>query len=448
MNKTLAIIKPFNLQKNVTTLYFTGACTYLLKLLFSISVMVSSAAGAATYSGNSSYLVGTSKLAVTPPTGTLLAGYGRNRTSIGSFDKLFTKAVYIQDQYSAIVIVTIDCIGLTRPDIELIQKKVSVEILKLKPEAVIISSTHTHAGPDVVGLWGESMWSNGRDEQYMSELRGKIIANIIAASNSTVVATSKVTSAQVIMDWVENRSEPGLLDPTMTVLQFVDESGITVATLTNFACHPTILNGDNRLVSADYVSGFYLAMEESLPGEHLFIQGAIGGWVQPLQGDHSIDLARKLGRELANESLSMITKAQKNPSEPLVLRHKVFDIKVENWGFRLMMWLGVLDRETFSGAMRTEAAWFKIGKVEFVTHPGETSPAFSLASRQLLNTEHSFVMGLTQDAIGYILKPEYFADDADYPHGDYLQSVSVGEQAGPILMSVLNELIAEKKISQ
>ena len=76
-----------------------------------------------------------------------------------------------------------------------------------------------------------------------------------------------------------------------------------------------------------------------------------------------------------------------------------------------------------------------------MTHPGETSPAYSFASRQLADVEHTFILGLTQDAIGYILKPDYFAEEATYPHAEYLKSVSVGPEAGPRIMSVLHDLL-------
>ena len=50
-------------------------------------------------------------------------------------------------------------------------------------------------------------------------------------------------------------------------------------------------------------------------------------------------------------------------------------------------------------------------------------------------------MGLTQDAMGYILKPEYFAEDVSYPHAEYLTSVSVGVEAGPRVMAALEEIV-------
>ncbi|MDP6376496.1 MAG: hypothetical protein QF921_14705 [Pseudomonadales bacterium] len=407
-----------------------------------LAMLCVSALGAETFS------VGAASVVITPPQGTMLAGYGRDRPSEGVYDDLYAHAVVIGDGDSVLALVTLDCIGLTRPDIVLIQRAVAETVPDIDPRAVVVSSTHTHAGPDVVGLWGEVLWRSGRDEAYVASLRAAAVQAVRVAFDVSVPVTSFAASAEVALEWVENLSEPGLLDSTLSVLRFVGDDGRTVATLTNYPCHPTVLDGNNTHVSADYVAGFYRAMSERYDGEHLFLQGAIGGWVQPLQGDRSTQLAYSLGRDLAGRAVKLLERATPNVFQPLVLRQRVFDVPLENWAFRLAIWLGVLERETHDGAMRTETAWFRVGDAQFVTHPGETSPAYSLASRALMKARYEFVLGLTQDAMGYILKPDYFEDDASYPHGDYLRSVSVGAAAGPVLMETLEAIVDDLEPSE
>jgi hypothetical protein len=58
-----------------------------------------------------------------------------------------------------------------------------------------------------------------------------------------------------------------------------------------------------------------------------------------------------------------------------------------------------------------------------------------------MNAEHSFVLGLTLDALGYILKPEYFAAGASFPSVEYLTATSVGPLAGPRLFATLEEIV-------
>lgn len=390
-----------------------------------------------------SWRVGAGSATIDPPVGTLLAGYDRNRRSTGTLDTLKVRSVVIDDARKPIALVVLDNIGLTRPDVMVIQRRVHARIPALDPDRVIVSSTHTHAGPDVVGLWGENLWSSGRDENHVGQLIDRAVETVEGAWRVRVPARLRAASREVPMDWVVNVSEPGLLDRRMTVLQFTDRNGVSIATLTNYACHPTVLGPDNTLTSADYVYGFVNGMAQALPGEHLFLQGAIGGWVQPLQGNRSHTLATALGEQLAEGALGLLAHAGDIEAAPIRFASSDVGVPLANWGFRLFSWLGILQREIPDGVMTTTVARFELGSVAFVTHPGETSPAWSLESRRITGADHTVVMGLTQDAMGYILKPDYFERPDHYAEAEYLTSVSVGPEAGPVIMATLRALQPE-----
>ena len=85
---------------------------------------------------------------VSPPIGAFMAGYGLDRQSTGKYDNVWIKAVEIADANEQLAIVIIDCIGLTRPDILRIKAIVNEQYPDVH---LIVSSTHTHAGPGVVG---------------------------------------------------------------------------------------------------------------------------------------------------------------------------------------------------------------------------------------------------------------------------------------------------------
>ena len=389
------------------------------------------------------YLAAAGRVDVTPALGAYLAGYGPDRQSTGVHDPLWAKALLVKDDLQALVIVTLDNIGLTRPDVLALRE----QIRTIVPGAyVVVSSTHTHAGPDVVGIWGPALWRSGRDPAYLEHLGASLNQLVSDLQEALVPVSLAVAADDIEFEWVENRSEKGLLDQRMTMLKLTDQAGQVIATLTNFACHPTVLGPDNTKVSADYVAGFYAGMAAQLDGEHLFLQGAIGGWVQPLQGNRSTLLARRFGGDVARHALRLMEDARTLAYQPLLYRSKEIDVPLENSGFRLLIALGVLERELHGGwlgwsAMRTEVSYFRLGELGFVTHPGETSPYYSLVSRQLAPDNYLMVMGLTQDAMGYILKPDYFAQPEQYPHADYLTSVSVGPDAGVMLMETIADLI-------
>jgi hypothetical protein len=386
---------------------------------------------------------GAASVTVSPQPGSFIAGDARNRRFAGEHDPLHARAVAIDDGETTLAILVVDNIGLVYPDIEAIRRR-AVELASvptLAPERIIVSSTHSHSGPDVVGLWGENELSSGRDPGYMATLVESAARQVAAAAAAMRPVTLSVASGEHDLAWVENVTEPGLLDRRVAVLQLLDADGATVATLTNFACHPTVMDAVSDQVSSDYVAGFYRAMGERLSGEHLFLQGAIGGWVQPDKTGRSFELADRYGASVAALVLDLLDHARSSASTRIRFAHRRFEVPLENEVFSRLIEAGVLDRDVREGRILTEAAWFSIGDAQFVTHPGETSPAYSLASRKLMHTDHTFVMGLTLDALGYILKPEYFAEGATFPSVEYLTATSVGPQTGPLLMETLEDLV-------
>ena len=394
----------------------------------------------ATWSG---FRVGAASAEISPEPGAFIAGDARNRRFAGVHDPLFVKAVVVQKDAAMIAIVTVDSIGLTRPDIEVMRQRAvtyTTTVTGLSPENIIISSTHTHSGPDVVGLWGEHELSSGRDPVYMDRMTSAVATQVAAAAASMQPASMRVASGVHDLAWVQNVTEPELLDRQMGVVQFLDASSMTIATLTNFSCHPTVLDAVSDLVSADFVAGFYRLMADHLPGEHLFLQGAIGGWVQPDKTGRGFALADRYGASVAHAALTLLLDADAIEAPELRIARREFLVPLRNPGFKSLLDAGVLNRPLEDGSIRTETVAFSIGDAVFVTHPGETSPQYSLDTRALLDRHHSFVLGLTGDALGYILKPDYFDPAASYPSADYLTATSIGPEAGPLLMENIGQL--------
>jgi hypothetical protein len=52
-----------------------------------------------------------------------------------------------------------------------------------------------------------------------------------------------------------------------------------------------------------------------------------------------------------------------------------------------------------------------------------------------------FIMGLSQDALGYILKPSFFIKENNIPHSEYLTGMSIGPDTMKIIMETLKELL-------
>jgi hypothetical protein len=70
---------------------------------------------------------------------------------------------------------------------------------------------------------------------------------------------------------------PGVsADDTLLVARATDDVGRTLATIFNYACHPTTLALENRLLSPDYVGAAREILERAFDAPALFLQGASG----------------------------------------------------------------------------------------------------------------------------------------------------------------------------
>ncbi|MFC0264421.1 neutral/alkaline non-lysosomal ceramidase N-terminal domain-containing protein [Fontibacter flavus] len=387
--------------------------------------------------------VGVSKAVINPPIGAFIAGDKQNRRFSGVLDNLYVKAAVFYDGNESFALVTVDCIGLLYQDLLKIRGKVGTMDLGIpfSPEKIVISSTHTHSGPDVVGLWGEDYTQSGVDPDYMDFLIKTTTEQIQIAASKLEKANAKYGSTEYGHNWVANICEEEI-DRSVTVLQFLNDKGQNILSLTNFACHPTYLDAVYNEVSADYVAGFYQEMEKQMGGEHLFLQGAIGGWIQPMDKGVPYSEVLRRGSGLANAAVSALKEGKNLQSASLSFRSKKIDLPVENEAWQQLAAGGIIQR-AISDVVETEVVWFSIGEANFATHPGETAPIFGLQTKALMPEGPQFVLGLGQDALGYIVKPEYF-EDQSLPHAPYLTRMSLGKFTGQQIMKTLEDLALAK----
>lgn len=390
-------------------------------------------------------LAGAAEIKINPPLNAYLAGYDQNRKSTGMHDDLFAKAVVIANGENAVAIVAIDCIGLPYPLVQKIRDAIEQRIPaeELNANHVVVSSTHTHSGPDVIGIWGEDAMHAGTDTAYLSQLVNNAAEAVLQAWKKRKQATAKYVVTTFGKGWVENISDSLETDRELTVLQFVNRRGKNIATLTNFACHPTIVGNENTLVSADFPAGLYNTLNTGLKGTNLFLQGAIGGWVQPENVARNFTDALQKGKELANAVIEALRTAQPLQGQEINYASQQFEMPVSNQALKQLAAARVIKRDIGEGTP-TEIAWFSIGEAMFATHPGETSPLYSLNTKALMKTSGpKFVLGLGLDELGYIIKPEFFTSGTKLHAASYLTSMSPGKNAGTVMMQVLAEL-AEK----
>ena len=415
-----------------------------LFLFFSILLWISCSStriNESTTNNIDTFSVGFAQNVITPKDSAFIAGHSHNRRFKGVNDNIFVKAATIESNGNLVAILTFDCIGLLHPQLLQIRQKVKERIPLFPVENIVMTSTHTHSGPDVVGLWGKSLLQSGLDPKYMDNLVNSSANTLIDAYKSSQKCQAEYAQSSHGKEWVYNISEPEELDRSVIVLRFSHDDK-NVLTLTNFACHPTFLDAVNDKVSSDYVGGYYKEMTEWQGGGNMFIQGSIGGWVQPEHEAKTPNQAFFRGSELAQKVKDILSSDSKPiKGNEVFVQTSIFNLPMENEGFAMLAKAGVVNRD-FSDSVMTEVAYFKIGNASFATHPGETVPELSLRTKDLMNNDGPrFIMGLGMDALGYILKPYFFDEERAIPHSPYLCRVSVGPQTQEFIFKELKDLI-------
>jgi hypothetical protein len=187
----------------------------------------------------------------------------------------------------------------------------------LTPEQVQIALSHTHGsgwmsrsrahlpGGDLIG-------------PYLDELAGRCaaLAHIAAREAAPVVflyGTGRCALAahRDYWDATERRfvcgyNPSGPADDTVLVAKIIDEDGGILASLVNYACHPTTLAWENTALSPDYVGAMREVVEAATEAPCLFLQGASGdlGPREGYVGDWAV--ADRNGRQLGYAALSAL----------------------------------------------------------------------------------------------------------------------------------------------
>lgn len=385
--------------------------------------------------------VGVAQIDITPPSGLALTGYiARDGNATGCHDPLFAKALFFHNDTTQAVLITCDLLGLHGRDVATIRSAIATAT-GVPPTHVMITCSHTHAGPAVMFLQdcGEI------DAAYLATLHRQLVDLVLTAQANLRPARFGLGVGEVRAG-VHNRRTPGdVTDPTLGILRITDHQGQPLANVLNFTCHPTCLTGENRLWSAEY-PGYAVAKVQAATGAiTLFITGAIGD-VGPIERGWPV--LEQLGEAVAHEALRVLPNisvkswrklavATQSVALPLLtppttaaLAQEIaeqqqqtstttpgtlpFHPKIPGamlaWAQRI---LGQIEQGQDLTVVHTEIQVLRVGTLVLVSAPGELFVELGLGVKRGAGRQAVFVCGFANDNIGYI--PTRRA----YPKGGY-----------------------------
>lgn len=385
---------------------------------------------------------GAAKVDITPAGSAYLAGFSPGRRSTGVHDPLYARCTYVDDGATPLVLVVLDLVGFLHHDVVEARERLTARF----PASVIIASTHVHAAPDTLGLWGPG-WlvpvGSGIDPAYVERVKSGAAECAASAARSARPAVAMLARAQAPSELsfnVHEEERPATRtakDDELTALRWVDGSGAGIATIVSWACHPEALGRDNTLVTADYPGVLNRELEARLGGTALLVNGALGGLVTvriPERGPSGFALAEHVGTTVADVVEGALRGGDAVAWSPggerfAAVSHDV-RIPFDNGWWRFFRWLGLLDVALDAeGRATTEVTAWRMGPTTWLTVPGELFPGLGRAYKAKLTTPFRFLVGLGQDELGYILDAAEFEDDLY----SYEQMMSPGPTTAAVL---------------
>lgn len=383
------------------------------------------------------------------PIGTPMAGYAaRFGPSIGTLDGLTVSCLLLACDDGQFAIVAIDLVAV---DFEMVIE--IAERIGVAPDRLAVCASHTHSGPAGVA----ARLHPAERPEFDQIMREAFISAAITAHSraSAALERAEIRYGAVVVEGVSaNRLSPdGVNDATATVLTATAMTGASIATFVHFACHPTVLPAESRMISADFPGTIRRSLCSDRFGTVLFANGAAGDistrFTRTSQDERELE---RIGRVFAGcmDSMGPLT-----PIDPSILattlnatltprsddelqkelgmaRHvsaqRPAHERVEatrRQGIELLKSMANIDAIS---PVDVHIGIWRLGKVTLVGVPGELFASLGLELAHAID-DPTLILGYTNGYAGY------FPDQHAYNTGSY------EALASPWSSAVVNDLV-------
>ncbi|MCX7040537.1 MAG: neutral/alkaline non-lysosomal ceramidase N-terminal domain-containing protein [Spirochaetes bacterium] len=250
---------------------------------------------------------------ITPQESVPLFGYGdRTHDSTGIHDPLSVYAWWIEGEGEAPfawVVLDLCLMGIGAARQLASEAAAQAAAPGLTGERLLVSTTHTHSGPDTLGIESDDRpWA----KRYYRLLVERTAQAIVEAREGARACTIEVREAAGSLG--VNRRDPRMpVDPRIILLSLVDAEGRLQGVLFHYSCHLTVLGVDNYLVSADWAGPVRRSLEAELGVPVAYLQGAEGnidpitrGFLDMSDPDQARGSSFEVLSELAGEVLAAL----------------------------------------------------------------------------------------------------------------------------------------------
>jgi len=361
-------------------------------------------------------------------------GVGPSEPVTRKIGSLTVRALVLDGGDARVAICSTDFLGF--PNV--LCNKVRSRVPGIPAENILIGATHNHSAPDCYGF-PDLSGKTAADLAYLDDVCAKLADAINEAVEHLQPARLKIATGKAQGRIAYNYYAEKLYDPRCSVVQVLNAAGEPTATFINYACHPEVIGPDQGILCPDYVGPLYDRITERGAGTGIFMNGALGGMVTAdCRGPDGRDVQTwdeciRIGRLLADEALRIVADAPIQESPALFCASTAVEFPLENEMLRAVVKLSPLGFQlTDNGCVTTQVNVVNLGDAQMLTIPGEALPNIGYYLKRNMHGRHNLLLGLTNDAFGYILAR---VDWSSFERYDYITRTCLGEMTGEIFMA-------------
>lgn len=443
---------------------------------------------------------GLASVDITPDIGVSIGGNIRNESkSKGTHDPLKADIIVFNNNLDIVVLIDLDWVGV---ELEIIRaiKKIIQEKADVNYQNICISMTHTHSGPDVYSIAGETgLLESTKD--YIASASLKIANGVSKAfenMENVLIGFGKgfeygisfnrrilLKNGKLHMNWEfkENSNlrleevdkTEGPIDPEINIIKICGISGVIKAIVVNFALHPAVLVGLDLLFSKDFIFGLERELKEEY-GEDILIYYANGA-----QGNiNHIDIynknqkrnwkeADRIGRVLGKNVKKIIERTEVENIDKLDVIYKTIQLPIRNvtdkevklaeklWSScegKIPSLFDGVPEEWYAGDLlkmkregkieeEIEVQVIYLGSALIVTFPGEVFTEYGLKLKKYSPFDKTMIFGISNQCAGYIPTPEGIINGG--MEGKTCHFSRFAPEAGDILINEILNMINLRK---
>ncbi|MEW6745036.1 MAG: hypothetical protein AB1486_19965 [Planctomycetota bacterium] len=404
-----------------------------------------------------------------------LAGFGHDRVARAIDGDLTARALVLSQGSETVALVAVDLIGLLAGEVQAVRCALAERCAGEGPLELFVAATHTHAGPDTMGLWGRRPWLSGASRGYLRHVREAIVECVVEARRRLQPSVLHAGTVDV-SDRIRDTRPPQVIHGEMTVLAVESTEGAAIATVVNLSNHPEVLSARNPVLSADFPYYLRRKIEAERGGVALYLSGAVGGLMTPRRVEvidpitkeraprGSLRACELYGEELGAKALGALRSGRQLGAPRVRSATHAIRIPLENGRFRLARWLGVVERDLVDGEIASEVGLVDLGELQMVAVPGELYPELWVGGvqhpegadldevpalaplRETVAGPFRMILGLCNDELGYLIPPGQWDRGAPYTYDQdeapYGEVNSVGPLAAERVVRGVEALVA------